>query len=196
MTTPEQNSAATRLGTTPSQTIGPFFHFACGTDPALGRLTVPGIAGEPIRLRLRVLDGDDAPVSDALIEIYQADASGQYPHGDEPPASGFSGFGRLATDNEGVCVFETIRPGAVVDASGGAQAPHVNICLFARGLLHHLYTRAYFDGDASLSNDPVLACVPAERRATLTARRDAADSHTWTFDIHLQGDRETVFFDL
>jgi protocatechuate 3,4-dioxygenase alpha subunit len=72
----------------------------------------------------------------------------------------------------------------------------VNICLFARGLLHHLYTRAYFDGDAALSNDPVLACVPTDRRGTLTATRDAADSTTWTFDIHLQGDRETVFFDL
>jgi protocatechuate 3,4-dioxygenase alpha subunit len=196
MTKPEQDSAETRLPTTPSQTVGPFFHFACGTDPALGRLTVPGIAGEPIRLRVRVLDGDDAPVTDALIEIYQADASGHYPRGDEPPASGFSGFGRLATDNEGVCVFETIRPGAIVEASGETQAPHVNICLFARGLLHHLYTRAYFDGDAALSSDPVLACVPAGRRPTLMAKREAADSNMWTFDIHLQGDRETVFFDL
>jgi len=196
MTKPAQSSAEARLGTTPSQTVGPFFHFACGTDPALGRLTVPGGAGEQIRLRVRVLDGDGAPVNDALVEIYQADASGHYPHGDEPPASGFSGFGRLATDNEGVCLFETIRPGAVVEASGSTQAPHVDICLFARGLLHHLYTRAYFDGDAAQSTDPVLACVPVNRRATLTARRDAADSNTWTFDIHLQGDRETVFFDL
>jgi len=155
MSKPEQSSAATRLVATPSQTVGPFFHFACGTDPALGRLTVP-----------------------------------------EAPASGFSGFGRLATDTDGVCVFETIRPGAVAGATGATQAPHVNICLFARGLLHHLYTRAYFDGDAALSNDPVLACVPADRRDTLTARREAAGLSTWTFDIHLQGDRETVFFDL
>jgi len=196
MTKPEQSAAEARLGTTPSQTVGPFFHFACGTDPALGRLTVPGIAGEPIRLRLRVLDGDDAPVSDALIEIYQADASGHYSQGNEPPADGFTGFGRLATDNDGLCVFDTIRPGAVVDASGRTQASHVNICLFARGLLHHLYTRAYFDGDHALSDDPVLACVPADRRATLTAKRDPADASTWTFDIHLQGERETVFFDL
>jgi protocatechuate 3,4-dioxygenase alpha subunit len=196
MSKPEQSSAATRLVATPSQTVGPFFHFACGTDPALGRLTVPGLAGEPIRLRVRVLDGDGAPVNDALVEIYQADASGRYPRGDEAPASGFSGFGRLATDTDGVCVFETIRPGAVAGATGATQAPHVNICLFARGLLHHLYTRAYFDGDAALSNDPVLACVPADRRDTLTARREAAGLSTWTFDIHLQGDRETVFFDL
>lgn len=197
MTTTERAPAAhPRLPATPSQTVGPFFHFACGTDPALSRLTVPGIGGERIRLRLRVLDGDDAPVTDALIEIYQADASGHYPADPQPPADGFSGFGRLASDANGTSVFETIRPGVVIDEAGRRQASHVNICLFARGLNRHLYTRLYFHGDPELADDPVLACVPAERRPTLVASADPENAATWALDIHLQGEHETVFFDL
>jgi protocatechuate 3,4-dioxygenase, alpha subunit len=197
MTTTDRAPAAhPRLTATPSQTVGPFFHFACGTDPALGRLTVPRSEGEPIRLRLRVLDGDGAAVTDALVEIYQADASGHYPPDREPPSDGFSGFGRLATDANGTCVFETIRPGAVIDEEGRRQAPHVNICLFARGLLHHLFTRLYFDGDAGLTDDPVLACVPDDRRPTLVASVDPEDPTMWALDIHLQGEHETVFFEL
>jgi protocatechuate 3,4-dioxygenase alpha subunit len=187
---------AQRLTPTASQTVGPFFHFACGADPALGVLAVPGIAGERIRLRLRVLDGDGVPVSDALIEIYQADAEGRYPTNRRAPADGFTGFGRLATDADGVCVFDTIRPGAVTDDKGGRQAPHVNICLFARGLLRQLYTRLYFAGDPGLTDDPILSCVPPDRRTTLIASSDPQNPSTWALDLRLQGEHETVFFEL
>ena len=141
-----------------SQTVGPFFHFSLATNPALGSLIADDVPGERIRLRVRVLDGDGIPVPDALIEIYQADASGRYA---QPP---FTGFGRLPTNEDGFCVFETIRPGAPQ-----GQAPHINVCLLSRGLLRQLYTRIYFSGDAGQDSDAVLALVPAERRQTLMA---------------------------
>jgi protocatechuate 3,4-dioxygenase alpha subunit len=142
----------------PSQTVGPFFHFSLATNPALGNLVVDGVPGERIRLRVRVLDGDGIPVPDALIEIYQADASGRYA---QPP---FTGFGRLPTNENGFCVFETIRPGAPQ-----GQAPHINVCVLSRGLLRQLYTRIYFSGDAGQDSDAVLALVPADRRQTVLA---------------------------
>jgi len=166
---------------TPSQTLGPFYHMLCA-DESLGRVAGPDAEGEHIRLRFRMLDGDGAPVPDGMIELWQADASGRY------NAGGFGGFGRLATDAEGACVFETIYPGRV-----DGQAPHVSVSVFARGLLKRLCTRVYFEGDPALAEDPVLALVPADRRSTLLARRDA---DCWAIDIHLQGDRETVFFDI
>jgi protocatechuate 3,4-dioxygenase alpha subunit len=141
-----------------SQTVGPFFHFSLATNPALGNLIVDDVPGERIRLRVRVLDGDGIPVPDALIEIYQADASGRYA---QPP---FTGFGRLPTNEDGFCVFETIRPGAPQ-----GQAPHINVCLLSRGLLRQLYTRIYFSGDSGQNSDAVLALVPADRRQTLMA---------------------------
>jgi protocatechuate 3,4-dioxygenase alpha subunit len=137
-------------------------------------------------------------VPDALIELWQADASGVYVRPvDSAIASapqGFCGFGRLPTDAEGSSVFETIRPGRVRDEHGGSQAPHINVCLFARGLLRQVYTRIYLAEGAELETDPILAIVPPARRQTLVAHR--ADSSTWTFDIKLQGENETVFFDL
>jgi len=172
---------------TPSQTVGPFFHFAVTADDGLGVLATPA-AGERLRLRIRVFDGAGMPLPDAMIEIYQANVSGEY------GSSGFSGFGRLATQADGSCVFETIRPGRVTDGQGRAQAAHVNVCLFARGLLRHLYTRVYFAGDPDLDADPLLALVPSERRATLLASPCASGS--WAWDIRLQGTGETVFFDL
>ena len=181
---------AGRLIATSSQTVGPFFHFGLAVNPALGRVAPPGANGERIELRVRVLDGDYLPVPDALIELYQADAEGRY---GQPE---FPGFGRLATDENGTCVFDTIRPGAVPDDRGGFQAPHVNVCLFARGLLRHVYTRIYFRGDARLASDPILALVPAERRPTLEACPVVGAPSTWEFTIQLQGDGETVFFDL
>ena len=110
---------------------------------------------------------------------------------DGPPPA-FWGFGRLPTDAEGHCLFETIRPGPT--EPGGAA--HVNICLFMRGMLRHIYTRVYFAGDPALAADPVLALVPADRRATLVAAADPAAAGEWRFDIRLQGAGETVFFDL
>ena len=181
---------AGRLIATSSQTVGPFFHFGLAVNTALGRVAPPEAKGERIELRVRVLDGDHLPVFDALIEIYQADAEGHYGQ------AGFPGFGRLPTDENGTCVFETIRPGPVPDGRGGVQAPHVNVCLFARGLLRQVYTRIYFRGDERIAGDPIIAIVPAERRQTLEACPVAGGPSAWEFTIHLQGDGETVFFDL
>lgn len=162
---------------TPSQTVGPFFRVCLAADAEHGRLLRDETPR--ITLAMRVLDGAGAPVNDALVEIWQPDATG-----------GSYAFGRLGTDENGYCEFETIRP--PVPSSGAA---HVNVCLFARGLLHHVVTRVYFDGDERLAQDPVLALVPGHRRATLVARRDSATPDRWIFDIHLQGEQETVFFD-
>jgi protocatechuate 3,4-dioxygenase alpha subunit len=177
-----------------SQTIGPFFHVGPGASDRGGVVAAPGVPGERIRLRVQVLDGDGAPVNDALVELQQADATGVHAGppagpGDLPPA--FSGFGRLCTSEDGVCCFETIRPGA----SSRDEAAHITVCLFMRGLLRHLVTRAYFDGDPALDHDAILALVPADRRATLVAR-PSGDGVTWDFVIRLQGDRETAFFDV
>jgi protocatechuate 3,4-dioxygenase, alpha subunit len=185
-----------RFTATPSQTVGPFFHFGLADNPSLGVLAGEGVKGTRIRLHVRVLDGDRQPVPDALVEIWQADADGQYVHsaadGTDPPR--FTGFGRLPTTADGTCVFETILPGRVAGASGAAQAPHINVCLFSRGLLRQLYTRIYFAGTEGLESDPILSAAPVERRETLLARSDTANE--WRFDIQLQGERETVFFDL
>lgn len=168
-----------------SQTVGPFFHLCMGGSTDLACVAKPGVPGERIRLICRVFDGDDVPVPDALIEIWQADANGNY---GEPA---FGGFGRLGSDENGVCNFETVRPGRVAGPDGGPQAPHINLIVFARGLLKHLYTRAYFADDPA---DGILAMVPSERRATLIAH--PAEPNIWNFEIHLCGDRETVFFDI
>jgi protocatechuate 3,4-dioxygenase, alpha subunit len=174
---------------TPSQTVGPFFQVGLAATDALGSLVRPDTPGEHLTLRLRVVDGDEAPVPDCLVEIYQADANGNY--GQAP----FSGFGRLATSQDGWCTFETIRPGAVADGQGGVQAPHINVCLFARGLLRQLYTRVYFAGDAALEHDPVFALVADDRKPLLLAS-PIDGGRVWDFVIRLQGERETPFFDL
>jgi protocatechuate 3,4-dioxygenase alpha subunit len=195
---------------TPSQTVGPFFHFGLATNHALGRVAGPNETGERITLRIRVLDGDGVPVPDALVEIYHADASGAYPRPRSEPAShgGFTGFGRLPTDPDGSCLFETIRPGTV-HGSDGVQAPHINVCVLARGLLRQLYTRIYFAGDEGHDEDPILRLVPAGRARTLIAQRHSRSDPattpgagrgsrepTWEFTLRLQGADETVFFDL
>lgn len=164
-----------------SQTVGPFFNFALTADPALGVLAGEG---ERIQLRFRVLDGNGEPAStDALIEIWQADSEGRFGH------PGFRGFGRLETDDAGTCTFETVKPGPV-----GAQAPHINVAVFARGLMKQLYTRVYFAGEPLNESDPILALAPEERRATLVASRGGPNA--WCFEIRLQGDAETIFFDV
>ena len=176
-----------------SQTIGPFFHVGPGASDRCGVVAGPDVAGERVRLRVQVLDGDGTPVDDALVEVQQADAQGHYPappeRPDAPPPA-FTGFGRLGTSAEGLCCFETIRPGA----GRPDEAPHVTLCVFMRGLLRHLVTRVYFDGDPALDRDAILALVPAGRRGTLLAR-SAGDGLSWDFVVRLQGDRETVFFD-
>lgn len=188
--TPTPNADDVRLPiATPSQTVGPFFFFGLTPDDRLGSLADTAV-GERLHLHVRILDGVGMPVSDSLIEIYQANAAGEY----GTPA--FRGFGRLATHADGTCTFETIRPGRVAAPQGGTQAAHINVCVFARGLLRHLYTRVYFAGDPDLDTDPLLALVPAERRATLLARSAAGAAGSWEWEIRLQGDGETVFFDL
>ena len=182
-------------GLTPSQTIGPFFHGFLAVD---GRLAGPGVRGERITLSIRVLDGDGEPVADGMVEIWQADAEGRYPHPDDPRHAGadpaFRGSGRLAADAEGVCRFETVYPGRVPAPGGGEQAPHVLVSLFARGILERIATRVYFAGDPANAEDPVLASVPEHRRQTLLARR--TDASTWSIEIRLSGAEETVFFDV
>lgn len=185
---------------TPSQTAGPYLHIGLTNKHSITRIAEATIPGERVLLKCRVLDADGKPLNDAMIEIWQADHQGKYNHPDDPRAAqsgtGFRGFGRAATDEDGACEFETIRPGRVPGPEGKQQAPHLNLAVFARGILLQLQTRIYFDGEAANGNDPVLALVPADRRETLMARRDPANPNSWLFDIRLRGDRETVFFDV
>jgi len=185
---------------TPSQTVGPFFAIELTTEEhCLNRVAGPEAQGERVWIRFRVLDGDGVPVDDAMLEIWQADGHGKYNHPDDPQPQrldpGWIGFGRLASAGDGSCVLETIKPGRV--AHGAPEAPHLAVAVFARGMLKPLYTRVYFAGDAANREDPVLQLVPSERRETLMARPDPTRPQGyWKFDLRLQGDQETVFFDL
>jgi protocatechuate 3,4-dioxygenase, alpha subunit len=178
-----------------SQTVGPYF--SIGLSPLYrSELAGAGASGERIRLRGRVFDGDGAPVPDAVLEIWQADAAGRYGHpedaGEPPLDPQFLGFGRVATGAGGEFEFGTIRPGRVPGPGGRPQAPHLLVNVFMRGILKHAVTRVYLDGDAANAGDPVLLCVPESRRATLLARPDAEGVYRW--DIRMQGEQETVFF--
>jgi protocatechuate 3,4-dioxygenase alpha subunit len=190
------------LRLTGSQTVGPFF-FPCllRDDACRTVLTQPETVGERIRIEGRVLDGDGVPVSDALVEIWQANSYGRYNHpADQGPSSldpTFTGFGRCGTDDEGHYWFETVKPGPVAFNDGRVQAPHICVTVFARGLLNHLVTRLYFADESTNAEDPVLQCVPADRRTTLLAQRESGDeSITYHFDIVLQGAGETAFFNV
>ena len=184
----------------PSQTVGPFFHLGCTGTRAVRCPAGPNAKGERVRLICRVLDGDGRPVNDAMIEIWQANAEGRYHHPndlqDKPIDPDFPGFGRLATDENGTCVFETIKPGRVPGNNGKLQAPHLNVSVFARGILTRLPTRIYFAAEAANAEDPILGFVPEERRNTLMAQPDPHNSGDWHFDVHLCGKDETVFFDV
>ncbi|HEX3745067.1 MAG TPA: protocatechuate 3,4-dioxygenase subunit alpha [Bryobacteraceae bacterium] len=185
-------------GPVPSQTVGPFFHFCLTTNLSLGRMTAAAARGEKIRIRIRLFDGAGESVPDGMIELWQSDAAGKYRHpADEQatePDPAFCGFGRLATDAAGACVFDTVRPGRTPDGRGGCQASHINVSIFARGLMNRVVTRLYFEGDPALAEDPVLQLVPEGRRRTLLARPDAFG--VWCFDVRLQGADETVFFEI
>jgi protocatechuate 3,4-dioxygenase alpha subunit len=184
---------------TPSQTVGPFFHFELTTEQhCVQRIAGPQEKGERVWLTMRVFDGDGVPLNDAMIETWQANAEGKYNHPDDLQDKavdpGWIGFGRVATGEDGSCEIETIKPGRV--GRNVLQAPHLTVAVFARGMLKQLYTRIYFAGDPANSDDPILALVPAERRETLLARPDSARAGHWRFDVHLQGEHETVFFDV
>ncbi|HEX7970436.1 MAG TPA: protocatechuate 3,4-dioxygenase subunit alpha [Stellaceae bacterium] len=192
-----------RLIPTASQTAGPFFRF--GLDhPEWSDLTAGGRAqGERIRVEGRVLDGDRAPVPDALLEIWQANAAGRYAHPEDrqekPLDPDFRGFGRCASDKDGRYRFVTVKPGSVPGRGNTLQAPHINFCIFARGLLKQVTTRMYFPGETLNKSDPVVSLVEdAERRNTLIGQAAGQDGATklYRFDIVLQGAGETVFFDV
>jgi protocatechuate 3,4-dioxygenase, alpha subunit len=181
---------------TPSQTIGPFY-WGTLVKTCRADLAPPGVAGERIDLALSLHDVAGALVPDGLIEIWQANSHGRYNHPDDrrnlPLDAGFDGFGRASTDTKGVARFATVKPGRVPWPEGGLQAPHVNVSIFARGVLNRLATRVYFDGDPGLNEDPVLKLVEPARRATLIAKHD---NGVWHLPIHLGGPHETVFFDV
>lgn len=189
--------AGVRLGQSPSQTVGPFFHDAlirAGDE----MLVDEGVHGERIVITGRVLDGAGDGVPDAMLEIWHADARGIYAHPNDPDARSadphFRGFGRAATDATGRYRFETVKPG-VPSADRGRFAPHVQVHVFARGMLTHATTRIYFEGD-DLRHDEVLRRVDGPRRDSLVAKRDpSVPMPTFRFDVRLQGDDETVFFD-
>jgi protocatechuate 3,4-dioxygenase alpha subunit len=191
-----------QLPLTSSQTAGPFFAPALlRADARRNVLTRPETVGERMRIEGRVLDGDGLPVPDALVEIWQANAHGRYHHqADQGPAAldpSFCGFGRSGTAADGSYWFETVKPGPVAFDGERMQAPHLCVTVFARGLLNHLVTRLYFEDEPTNASDPVLQCVPEDRRATLVARREARDAGIiYHFDLVLQGAGETAFFNL
>ena len=192
---------------TPSQTVGPYFKYGLTpngdydwNDAFTGSLITPDASGERIRVEGRVFDGEGQPVSDAMLEVWQADAQGRFADPQDKralPNAKFRGFGRCGTDANGAYVFDTIKPGSVPDPDGEPQAPHILLAVFARGMLRHFYTRIYFSDEAANAGDPVLALVPADRRATLIATREGGNGNAvYRLDLRLQGDGETVFFDV
>jgi len=190
---------------TPSQTVGPFFAYGLVPEQygfqqmssiASGDMAGADTDGTRIRVEGRVFDAEGAVVPDAMIEVWQADAQGRHAHPADGCGSnaGFSGFGRhgTGTDPENRFIFDTVKPGPI----GDGQAPHLNLIVFMRGMPLHAFTRIYFPDEAEANAaDPVLAVVPEDRRGTLiAAKKDGADGG-YVFDIHLRGDKETVFFD-
>ncbi len=180
--------AQERPGQTPSQTVGPYFAYGLtGTrfnlsQPVGAEMFPRDAAGQHMRLFGRVLDGEGKPIPDAMIEAWQADSAGHF-------GNALSGFGRAEADVDGRFSFATVRPGSI----GAPHAPHVGLIVMMRGLLTHLFTRVYFPEDALLHGaDPVLSSVPAARRATLIAAKEADG---YRFDIRMQGDGETVFLE-
>lgn len=198
------------LKESPSQTAGPYVHIglapgAAGFDiyrrDQLGwNIAGPNAKGERIRVEGLVTDGTGSPVKDVLLEAWQANAAGVYAHPEHPGdvEDGFRGWGRVITDFEtGQWGFDTIKPGSVLGRNGTVMAPHINLWIVARGINVGLNTRLYFSDETEANaKDPVINLVEWEkRRATLIAQRDK-ESPTYRFDIRLQGENETVFFDI
>ena len=212
------------LKQTPWQTVGPLFHYGlpwkgaadlvAGEGELGARLDLipdghyllgPGeveraaAKGEVIEITGAVFDADGEPVADALVEIWQANPQGRYASEadarEEPaPYPDFLGFGRSSTSVDGEFRFRTLKPGRVPGPGNSLQAPHIAVGVLGRGLLKRLVTRIYFAGEASNAEDPILALVPEGRRDTLIARREG--DAAWRFDIRLQGEAETVFFEI
>ncbi|MBS0320675.1 MAG: protocatechuate 3,4-dioxygenase subunit alpha [Proteobacteria bacterium] len=186
------------LETSASQTVGPYLHIGL-TWLVTENLVAPGVDGQPITISGVVTDGDGAVVPDALVEIWQANTHGRYAHPEDtrdlPLEAAFKGFGRSPTDKDGRFRFTTVKPGRVPGPDGTLQAPHINVTIFMRGMLRHLVSRIYFPDDPANAKDPVLSSVPAARRGTLVATRTPSKPHALTWNVRLQGDGETVFFD-
>jgi protocatechuate 3,4-dioxygenase alpha subunit len=194
-----------KLAQTPSQTVGPYFAYGLTPEQygynqrrlADGKVSTADDKGERIRIEGRVLDGEGNPITDAMIEIWQADGEGRYAHPADPRRSNtaFTGFGRFGTgaDPSNRFIFETVKPASI----DGRHAPHINVTVFMRGMLLHAYTRIYFAEESALNEkDPVMQSVPPNRRGTLLAQRaQSAAEVLYRWDIHMQGEAETVFFD-
>ncbi|MEX2654097.1 MAG: protocatechuate 3,4-dioxygenase subunit alpha [Acidimicrobiia bacterium] len=192
---------STKLGQTPSQTLGPFFAMRIATGGE-NILPVPDGA-ERVVISGRIFDGDGIHVEDALVETWQANPAGRYRHPDDISDRSldedFTGFARAKTEFEtGVYRVETVKPGRVPDPEGEPQSPHISMIIQARGMLNPLFTRLYFSDEPDANDhDMVLASVPAERRSTLIAQLvSGSDPKEYRFDVRLQGDGETVFFDV
>ena len=196
------------LHATTWQTVGPFFKIGLAWLYR-DELADPGVAGERIEITGRVFDGDGNTVPDAVLELWQANSRGKYAHSEDeqnkPLDKNFSGFGRIATDDQGRFRFTTVKPGQVPapesSANSGAtwaplQAPHINVSVCTRGLLRRLVTRVYFPDEAANATDFALLQVDPARRSTLIAKRSAGSPSKFEWNIILQGSNETVFFDI
>lgn len=184
------------LLSTPSQTVGPYLSMVLPWPD--GSFAVAEGTPGAFWITGTVYDGAGAEVPDAMVETWQADASGRFAHPDDPRGAvttpGFRGFGRCPTDEHGRYRILTIKPGALPAPEGGAEAPHIDVSVFARGLLNRVITRIYFpDEERANGADPVLTSVDVNRRNTLIAQ---PDGDGYRFDVHFQGEHETVFFDL
>jgi protocatechuate 3,4-dioxygenase, alpha subunit len=173
---------------TPSQTVGPFFGMALPWPD--GPFVVDAESEGAFWVRGKVTDGRGEPIPDALIETWQADPNGQFP---DRPDTVFRGFGRCPTDAAGMYEICTVMPGPVAGVDGSRQAPHINVTVFMRGLLRPVITRIYFPDDPATESDPLLASIPEANRATMFASRSGDG---YRFDIRLQGEGETAFFDI
>jgi protocatechuate 3,4-dioxygenase alpha subunit len=184
-------------GITPSQTVGPYFDIMV-RGRAECRQVSDATAGTRIVIEGQLFDGNGNVIPDALVETWQADASGRYRHPEDAGADAadpaFNGYGWAHTRADGGFRFETIKPGPVAAPDGGGQAPHIVVSVMARGILTRFVTRIYFDDEPTNAQDPILAHVPADRRPTLIARH--AGDGRYLFNLVMQGAGETVFFDV
>lgn len=187
------------LQATTSQTVGPYFSMGL-TRLKKDNLAGPGISGERVTISGRVLDGDGAGVPDAMLEIWQANSYGKYAHPEDKQnktlEAGFQGYGRIPTDANGAFRFQTIKPGSVAGPDDKPQAPHIVVSVFARGLLRRLVTRIYFPDETANAGDFVLNLVEPARRGMLVAHKLAGQEGNLEWNVILQGDGETVFFDI
>jgi protocatechuate 3,4-dioxygenase alpha subunit len=190
---------------TPSQTAGPYFRIGLYSDNDVyprvftGELATPEVSGERIRIEGTVYDGAGDPIPDSMLEFWQADSEGRYRTADGKWNDSFTGFGRVGADDVGQYRINTIMPGRVPSPNGKLQAPHIVVVVYMRGLLLHAFTRIYFEGhEAANADDPIMTLVPEDRRTTLIARKRPGKGSValYHFDIQMQGDDETVFFDV